>query len=234
MKKFSAVLALLIAVSSPATAQEYLSNGRHNGPYGNGGNPYSQRGGGIAPMFRTEDGKQPSLVTPQPVRPLPATPIWAPSQTQTDTGHSLQYQQYQQSQPSPPPPPVSPPVEQQQPYPAQPAEPAQPDLRTMAKSTLEEIEQILDYQPTSTGPVDYLSWYLNGAQVDPAQFLKAGTEWPEDAVRHFIADYLVAFWNVTMQDAVLRILAPLILAAMLVKVGSMAIDRLLSPDSAIS
>ena len=97
---------------------------------------------------------------------------------------------------------------------------------------MKEIEQILAFQPTAVGPVNYLSWYLNGAHIDPAQFLKAGADWPEDAFRHFMADYLVAFWNVAMQDAALRILVPLILVAMLFKVGSMAIDRLLKAEPA--
>ena len=229
MRQFTALLTLLIAVSLPVAAQEYLPNGRHNGPYGNDGNPYSQKGGGIAPAFRTDDGRQPSLVTPQTPSRLPATPTWAP--TQPDTGHSVQFQQYKESQPPPPvQQPVMPPT-QQPTYNPQPTAPAQPDLRTTAEGTLKEIEQILDFQPTAAGPVNYLSWYLEGAHIDPSQFLKAGAEWPEDAFRHFMADYLVAFWNVTMQDAALRILVPLILVAMLFKVGSMAIDRLLSVEA---
>ena len=98
---------------------------------------------------------------------------------------------------------------------------------------MKEIEQILDFQPTAASSVNYLSWHLDGAHIDPAQFLKAGAEWPEDAFRHFMADYLVAFWNVTMQDAALRILVPLILVAMLVKVGSMAVDRLLKTEAVL-
>jgi hypothetical protein len=233
MRQITSLLALLIVFSLPVAAQERLSNGRHNGPYGNGGNPYEQKGGGIAPIFRTEDGRQPSLVTPQQPGQLPATPTWA--QTLPDTGHSQQFQQYQESQPATPPPvqQVTPPPTptQQQQYTYNPPS-AQSDLRNTAEATLNEIIQILDFHPTTAGPVDYLSWYLNGAHIDPAQFLKANAEWPEDAVRHFMADYLVAFWNVTMQDAALRILVPLILVAMLFKVGSMAIDRLLKAEPA--
>jgi hypothetical protein len=230
MRQFTALLTLLIAVSLPVAAQEYLSNGRHNGPYGNDGNPYSQKGGGIAPIFRTDDGRQPSLVTPQTPGRLPDRPTW--TTTQPNTGHSLQFQQYQESQPPPPVlQPVIPPT-QQPTYNPQPTAPAQPDLRTTAEGTLKEIEQILDFQPTAASSVNYLSWYLDGARIDPAQFLKAGAEWPEDAFRHFMADYLVAFWNVTMQDAALRILVPLILVAMLFKFGSMAIDRLLKAEAA--
>jgi hypothetical protein len=236
MRKFSTLLVVLIGFSLPVYAQngQYLENGRHNGPYGGNGNPYNQNGGGIAPIYRTDTGQQPALIPPQRPPALPSQPTWATQQP--DNGHSLQFQQYQESQPTQqlqPSPPVLPPEQQHYTYnPEPPAQTPESEKVATAGRTLKEIEEILQFEPSMPGKhLDYLTWYLNGAYVDPSQFLKTDADWLEGAFRHFFADYLVAFWNVTMQDAALRILMPLVLVAMIVKVVPMLMDRLLTAET---
>ncbi len=231
MRKFSTLLVVLIAFSLPVSGQEYLENGRHNGAYGSGGNPYLQNGGGIAPGFRTDSGQQPALISPQTPPALPSQPTWA--KQQPDTGHSLQFQQYQESQPVESSPPALPPAQPTYTYkPEPPAQSQESERVATARQTLNEIEQILNFEPSMPGKrLDYVAWYLNGAYIDPAQFIKTDADWLENAFRRFFADYLVAFWNVTMQDSALRILMPLILVAMILKVGSLLIDRLLAAEA---
>lgn len=232
MRKFSTLLVVLIGVSLPVSGQQ-LENGRHNGPYGGGGNPYNQGGGGIAPIFRTETGQQPSLIPPQRPPALSGQPTWATQQP--DNGHSLQFQQYQESQPTQQlqtTPPVLPP-QQAQTVNQEPQQTFESTKYATAERTLKEIEEILTFTPSMPGKqhADYLAWYLNGAYIDPAQFLKTDADWLENAFRHFFADYLVAFWNVTMQDAALRILMPLVLVAMIVKIVPMMMDRLVTAET---
>jgi hypothetical protein len=57
--------------------------------------------------------------------------------------------------------------------------------------------------------------------------LKENVDWIEDLFRHFVSDFLIAFWNVTMQDAFLRILMPLLIVAAVFKTGEMSMQRLL-------
>lgn len=232
MRKFSTLLVVLIGFSLPAWSQ-YGENGRHVGPYGGGGNPYNQGGGGIAPIFRTETGQQPSLIQPQRPPVLTGQPTWATQQP--DNGHSLQFQQYQESQSTQPLQTTAPvlPPQQTQTDNQDPQQTFESTKYATADRTLKEIEEILTFTPSMPGKrhLDYLAWYLNGAYIDPAQFLKTDADWLENAFRHFFADYLVAFWNVTMQDAALRILMPLVLVAMIVKVVPMMVDRLLTAET---
>jgi hypothetical protein len=234
--KTQTVLALVLLSISPVLAQSrfgegYGSNGRHIGPYPGDGNPYQQRGGGIAPAFKQPDGTPITNVLPTTPPPLPPTPVWV--QKQPDDGHSLQYQQYQQSQPQPQPvaPPVSPPVQPAQPQPQtqymyNPTQGSVASGIPTAESTLYEEIAILKYNPSGR-QFDYLDWYLKGAQIDPKTVLRDNAEWPEDAFRHFVADFLIAFWNVTMQDAFLRIVMPLLLVFLIFKTVDMTVQRLL-------
>jgi hypothetical protein len=235
MKTQLSIVVLVALFVAPAIAQSrfgagYDTNGRHIGPYANGGNPYSQPGGGIAPIYRNPDGSSLTPSQPTTLPPLEGVPKYA--QNQPTDGHSLQYQLYKDSQP------VSPPVYNTQPVQPQPVQPQQqpftynpppsapvPALPT-ARSTIYEIVDILKFQPMEK-KFDYLSWYLNGAQIDPKTVLKENMDWTEDLLRHFVSDFLIAFWNVTMQDAFLRILMPLLIVAAVFKTGEMSMQRLL-------
>lgn len=113
---------------------------------------------------------------------------------------------------------------QQQPFTYNP--PVSTSALPTARSTIYEIIDILKFQPMEK-KFDYLSWYLNGAQIDPKTVLKENVDWTEDLHRHFVSDFLIAFWNVTMQDAFLRIFMPLLIAAAAFKAGEMRMQRLL-------
>jgi hypothetical protein len=171
-----------------------------------------------------------SNVQPVAPPPLPAAPTWA--QNLLDDGHSLQFKQYQQLPPAVAPPqynPVQPapaPQSQTQ-YMSNNDNVSVPNKLPTAKSTLYEEIDILGYSPNGRR-FDYVGWYFKGAQIDPQAVMDAHAEWPESAFRHFVADFIIAFWNVTMEDAFFRIIMPLLLLVLLFKVCDMSVQRLLS------
>jgi hypothetical protein len=223
--KFILCFMLLLTPVAVSAQSETGLNGRHVGPYSNGGNPYSG-GSGLAPGFRTSEGN-PVFINQQSSTPppLPARPLWT-NNLPTD-GHSLQYSDWAKIQkpiqlnpiltnpvqttvqPS-----TSPAVTQptQAPFTGvRPADAIAPTYATYA-STLQEMMTILGYDGKFSTPFDYLSWYLKGAQIDPKQILQGSDDWLETFFRHFVAEDLVSMWNVTMQDTFLRVVVPFLLA----------------------
>jgi hypothetical protein len=52
-------------------------------------------------------------------------------------------------------------------------------------------------------------------------------EWTKDAFRHFVADFLIAFLNVTMQDAFMRLLMPLLIIVAVFKIAEVLLNGLI-------